>query len=121
MIVTLFNFTILLGVIKDHYYQMGGIETMLYKLRGIDLVKEVYENVGESYEEKYNLRRQKPSAAFFNYSKDEKKIPFPFLYEHVFLKVSAYKLYIAIQILLVLLCFGSFCYELFDWGYGFFV
>lgn len=122
LITTLFNFTILLRIIKDHYYQMGGIETMLYKLGGIDLVKEIYPDVVEKeYREKYNLRRQEPSDAFFKAAKREKKIPFPFLYENVFLKVSAYKLYISIQIILVLLCFGAFCYELYDWVNGFVV
>lgn len=115
LLVSLFNFTILLRIIKDHYYQMGGIEMMLYKLGGIELIKSIQDDVSEEFKDDYNLRRQKPSDAFFNASIKAGRVPYPFLYKNVFLKISAYKLYIFIQICLVLLTFGAFGLELYDW------
>jgi hypothetical protein len=109
----LFNYTILIRIIKDNYYQMGSIETILYKLGGIELVEDMYQTKETSYTEDYNLRRIKPSKEFFEASVKGGRVPYPFLYKQFFLKVSAYKMFIFIQICLVLLTFCAFIYELY--------
>lgn len=60
------------------------------------------------------VKKIKPSKEFFEASVKAGRVPYPFLYKKFFLKASAYKIFIFIQICLVLLTFCAFVFELWE-------
>lgn len=100
----IFNWILLLKISKDHYYQLGSSE-LLSILEGDKLISKFKTTTDKSV---HTLRIYGPSDRFLRKMKEDKKLPFPTLYERL-RKRPAFKWFFRVQLLLILIAFVSLC------------